>query len=417
MSGSGGKRITPALGTALFSALLFSSMPARAELPFEIKFYGFLNAEVEYARALGGATPYTARGRVSDGSSRVGVAGTYAISDDTKALVQLEVLLGGFEQGGVDDLGHIFSLRNSFIGMDDTRFGKLLIGQNDSAYRSLVGTGNAFGGNWGLTALGLDLWSNTSAGMSGAFGSLFGRGEARLKNSVHYFSPEIAGIRLAASYGLDELMVAGGRRDHASVALLYSFDQLSIGIGFAHQANTGVDTVRLRRGLGMNLGAVNDEDVAFYKAIVSYVLPWGTYLGVGYERGVYGFSDFPIPTPPSGYTQLVRGTQSQGAAMASIAQPVGDATLMVSVGKLGTLSNSLFGSGDDYGATQISAGVKYAFSKAFMAYAYFTRIDNKPLQSLTLGVPLYSNGAGSEGAFLAPGDKPTAGGAGLIARF
>jgi len=402
------------------AALLALPRVARAaDLPITIKVYGFLNGEVEYVRALGGTAPYNARVRVSDGNSRIGVFGAYDLSQNTAVNVQIEALLNAFEQGGVNDLGRFGTLtsRNTYVGVADKRFGTLLAGYYDNAYRSLVGTGGGFGGNLGLTEQGLDLWNNTTASVSGGFANLFGRGEARLTNSVHYRSPELFGARIALSYGVDEAQAEGGRRDHFSAAGLWSFHGFGVGLGYDRQANTGVDSDALVRGEGMRLGAVNDVSTSFYKAIVSYTASTGTYVGIGYERSVYGYSSFVQPGTGIVYTPVTYGNMSQGGAMASIAQALGDLTLMGSIGKLGKLSNSIFGSGDDYQATQFSVGAKYSFGPVFMLYAFFSRVDNNPQQNINLGVPIYSNNLGTPDAFLAPGNKPMAGGTGLIARF
>ena len=178
--------------TLLVIALLAFPCAARAaDLPLSLRLYGFLNAEIEWVRALGGATPYRPRRRVSDGNSRFGIFGAWDMTEQTQVQVQLEALLNNFEQGGINDQGHIGTItsRNSFVGVSDKRLGTLLAGYYDNAYRSLVGSGGRFGGNLGLTELGLDLWNNTSAALSGGFGNLFGRGEARLANSIHYHSP------------------------------------------------------------------------------------------------------------------------------------------------------------------------------------------------------------------------------------
>ena len=49
--------------TLLSALLLLAPLAARAELqlPLKVNFYGFINAEVEWARARGGATPFPAR--------------------------------------------------------------------------------------------------------------------------------------------------------------------------------------------------------------------------------------------------------------------------------------------------------------------------------------------------------------------
>ncbi len=409
----------------VIAELLALPFPARAadlpigDLPISVRLYGFLNAEIEWVRALGGATPYAPRRRVSDGNSRFGIFGAWNLTPQTAVQVQLEALLNNFEQGGVNDQGHFGTLasRNSFVGVSDKRLGMLLAGYYDNAYRSLVGTGGGFGGNLGLTGLGLDLWNNTSAAVSGGFANLFGRGEARLANSIHYHSPDLFGAHVALSYGFDEAEAAGGRRDRLSAAALYKFHGFGVGLGFDHQANTGVDSDALLRGEGMRIGPVNDVSTNFYKVIVSYAAPTGTYVGLGYERSVYGFANFTQPGTGTVYSPIAYGTMSQGGAIASVAQAFEDLTLMGSFGKLGKLSDSIVGSGDDYQATQFSLGAKYAFGRPFMVYAYFTRVDNKPLQNINLGVPIYSNHLGTSEAFLAPGNNPMAGGIGLIARF
>jgi len=404
----------------VYAALLALPCAARADdLPISVRFYGFLNAEVEWVRAEGGATPYTPRMRVSDGNSRVGVFGKWDLTATTEVEAQLEALLNNFEQGGVNDMGRSGTLasRNSFVGISDKRFGRLLVGFYDNAYRSLVGTGGRFGGNVGLTELGLDLWNNTSAAVSGGFANLFGRGEARLANSIHYRSPNLFGAQVSLSYGFDEAQVEGGRRDHFSAAALYKFQQFGIGLGYDRQSNTGVDTDALLRGEGMRIVPVNDVSTNFYKVIVSYTFSTGTYVGLGYERSVYGFANFTQPDTGTVYSPVTYGTMSQGGAMASVAQPFGNFTLMGSFGKLGKLSNAIVGTGDDYQAIQYSVGAKYAFGRPFMVYLYFTRVENKPLQNINLGVPIYSNNLGTSEAFLAPGNNPMAGGTGLIVRF
>jgi predicted porin len=402
------------------TALLAVPSAAHADdLPLSVRFYGFLNAEVEWVRAQGGATPYSPRMRVSDGNSRVGVFGAWDVTTKTQVQAQLEALLNNFEQGGINDLGHFGTLasRNSFVGISDKRFGAMLVGYYDNAYRSLVGTGGGFGGNVGLTELGLDLWNNTTAAVSGSFTNLFGRGEARLPNSIHYRSPNLFGVQVAISYGFDEAQAEGGRRDHLSAAALYKFDRFGIGLAYDRQANTGVDSDALLRGEGMRIVPVNDVSTNFYKAIVSYTATTGTYVALGYEWSVYGFANFTQPETGTVYSPVTYGTMSQGGAMASVAQPFGNLTLMGSVGKLGSLSNSIVGSGNDYQATQFSVGAKYALGRPFMVYAYFTRVENKPLQNINLGVPIYSNNLGTSQAFLAPGNNPMAGGIGAIARF
>ena len=410
------------IATLWTAALVVLWLPraARADSPGTAKLYGFLNAEVERAWAQGGTTPYDPRFRVSDGNSRLGVSGTIVLGEKTRAVWQIEAGLNGFEQAGTNDKGLLSAIasRNTFVGVADDRYGTLVVGYVDSAYRSLVGSGSELGGNLGLTVYGLDLWNNTSAQMTGNPWSVFSRGEARFKNSVHYLSPE--GLaRFGASYGVDESASTKRGRDHLSLAGRLKWEGLQVGVGWDYQRNTGMNTDKMEQGLGAHSDAVEGATTWFAKAVAGYQLK-GTYVGVGWERASYGFANF-VPAAPSTPNSSVQdGTMTQDAVMVSVAQSLGDLGLMASAGKLFQLKNAstVFGADKDYEAMQYSAGAKYALGAHFATYAYFTAIKNQKQQDANLGqAPLYSNGLGTSDAFLAPGDSPYAFGLGLIARF
>jgi predicted porin len=391
------------------------------DLPMQVNVYGFLNAQVEAVKAEGGATPYQARGRLSDGNSRIGFNGSIGILDQTKAIWQIEASLNNFENGGTNDQGSSATLtsRNSFVGVDDVRFGRFIAGNNDSAYRSLVGSGGELGGNLGLTSHGLDLWNNTTAQMTGNWNSIFGRGEARYKNSVHYFSPKLYGFEGAVSYGFDEKRDGGSNHDRYSAALKYGYGPFEIGVGYDRQGNTGADIDKLQAGYGFQLGDETGVSTSFYKVIASYKFPTKTYFGIGWERGSYGYEQFVQPSSSSFYPYVATGQMKQNGYMVSVAQDIGEKiALMASFGKLGDMENQVFGEGKDYSATQVSLGGTYAFNKYFMTYVYYTNIKNQALQSVNFGQsPVYSNNSGTNAAYLAPGDSPRASGLGMIARF
>ena len=403
------------------AALLGLPVAARAEngSPLQWKLYGFLNAEVEQVGAPGGATPYGNRWRVSDGNSRLGFAGSYALGEDASALWQLEGALNAFEQGGTDDKGTsaVIVSRNSFVGVEHARIGRLVVGYNDSVYRGLIGSGGELGGNLGLTTLGLDLWNNTSAQVSGNPDSVFSRGEARYKNSIHYLSPD-AIVRVGASYGIDEAVANGKHRDRFSAAVRLKAAGFQLGAGFDYQANTGVNTDQLQQALGVRLDGEPGVATYYYKAVASYTAPTGTYVGAGWERSNYGFTQFIPATSTTPYGQTNTGTMHQDALMLSLAQGLGKLTVMGSVGFLGGLQGSLYFPASDYKATQLSLGAKYDFNEHFASYVYGTSIKNEAQQNANLGqAPLYTNNVGTAGAYLAPGNDPHAVGVGLIARF
>ncbi len=403
---------------ALFACL---SNAAYADLPMSVKVYGFLNAQVESVEAKGGATPYERRGRLSDGNSRIGFTGSIGITDTAKGLWQIEGSFNNFEQGGTNDQGSSATIvsRNSFVGIEDSRFGRIIAGNNDSAYRSLVGSGGELGGNVGMTTHGLDLWNNTTAQMTGNASSIFGRGEARYKNSVHYLSPELFGFQAALSYGFDETRTEGNNRDRYALALKYAYGPFEIGVGYDRQNDTAVDVDKLQQGYGFKLAGQDGASTYFYKLIASYKLPTSTYLGVGYEKGSYGYQLFVPPSGSNFYPGVETGTMKQGSTMISIAQDIGDKiSLMAVYAKLGDLDNAVVGEGKDYSATQYSLGASYKFNEYFKTYLYYTNIDNKSQQNVNFGQsPVFSNNSGSNDAYLAPGNSPRAAGIGVIARF
>ncbi len=414
------RRITPAR-LALPAALLSVCSLAQAEPPFQYKLYGLLNVQVESVEAQGGATPYRHRGRVSDGNSRLGFSGSFDIDGSARGMWQLEGGLNNFEQGGVNDQGSSATLssRNSFVGIEDDSLGRVVIGNNDSAYRSLVGSGGELGGNLGLTSHGLDLWNNTSAQLTGNANSLFGRGEARYKNSVHYLSPVWAGVQVAASYGLDEALADGANHDRHSLALKYTLGAFQIGFGYDGQKNSGADIDRLQKGFGFTVNGQTGVNTSYMKLVASYKLPTRTYIGFGAEQASYGYSMFVPPSAGNIYPGTQTGQMKQTGLMLSLAQDIGPrASVMGSIGRLGALNNAQVGAGADYGATQYSVGAQYRFNKNLATYITVTRIQNKPMQSVNLGQsPLYSNDPTTANAYLAPGDSPRALGFGLVAQF
>lgn len=389
-------------------------------LKVDTSIYGFLNGQLESVQATGGATPVDTRGRVSDGNSRIGFKGNIGVTDDLKGIWQIEAALNQFDQGGVNTKDDNFSLssRNTYVGIASERFGSFVVGNNDSVYRSLIGSGGALGGNLGLTVRGLDLWNNTSAQQSGNADSVFSRGEARYKNSAHYLSPEYYGVQIGASYGFDETQASNTNRSRYSLAAKYTVGALSIGAGFDRQKNTGVDTVAMTEGYGFRSTDVAGANTDFWKVVGTYTLPTRTTLGLGYEQGKFGYQYMSVPTASNYYTGIVTGKMKQNSVMGSIAQDFGKATVMASYARLGDLKGTTFAKPGDFGATQVSIGAIYALNQWLSPYVYYTKIRNHAQQNVNLGqAPVYSNNLGKDDAFLAPGDSPRAFGIGLIARF
>jgi predicted porin len=417
-----GKTLLAAAALACLSnaSMAETTLGDLANMKVDTTIYGFLNGQLESVQATGGPTPYNTRGRVSDGNSRLGFRGNIGVSDDLKGVWQIEAALNNFDQGGVNTRGESATLssRNTYVGLESAKFGTFVVGNNDSVYRSLIGSGGELGGNLGLTVHGLDVWNNTSAQMSGNFDSVFSRGEARYKNSAHYLSPVYYGLQVGASYGFDENQESNTNRGRWSVAAKYTVGPLSIGAGYDRQTNTGVDTDALVQGFGFRTRDSSGVNTSFAKIVGTYKLPTRTTIGLGFEQGKYGYEDVAVPSAGSFYTTTTFGTMKQNAVMASLTQEIGRATIMASVGKLGDLKGTTFAKQGDFGANQYSIGATYALNRFLTPYVYYTKIRNHAQQNVNLGqAPVYSNNIGKDDAFLAPGNSPRAFGIGLIARF
>jgi predicted porin len=402
------------------AALAETTLGELANVKVDTTIYGFLNGQLESVQAEGGATPYSDRGRVSDGNSRLGFRGNIGVTDDLKGVWQIEAALNNFDQGGVNNRGESSTLtsRNTYVGIESARYGQFVVGNNDSVYRSMIGSGGEFGGNLGLTVHGLDVWNNTSAQMSGNADSVFSRGEARYKNSAHYISPVVYGLQLGASYGFDENQDSNTNRGRWSVAAKYVYGPLTLGVGYDRQNNTGVNTTALTQGYGFRTTDSSGVNTSFAKVVARYKLPTNTTVGLGFEQGKYGYEDAPVPTAGNFYTGVNYGSMKQNAVMLSVAQDIGKLSIMGAAGKLYDLKNTTFGNGSDYSATQYSLGAIYNFNRYLSPYVYYTKIRNHAQQNVNLGQsPIESNNIGKDDAFLAPGNSPRAFGIGLIARF
>ncbi|BAK77403.1 porin Gram-negative type [Pseudogulbenkiania sp. NH8B] len=356
----------------------------------DVTIYGFVSAGVESVKATGNgdsSKDYKSRTRVSDENSRIGFKGNEDLGNGLKAIWQVESSLKNFEQGGTNDKGETatFATRNSFVGLENASFGKVLLGQNDTAYKA-------------LTDIGINAMANTTADTQGAT-AIFSRGETRLKNSVHYFSPKMAGFELGASYGVDETRPIGtvdGTRqnnDRLSLAGKYTWDALTVAVGYDRQGNKLNST-----------GTTEDlNKTQFYKLAASYMFPTGTMIGAGIEQGRFDY--------------VSANDTKQTDWTVALSQSFGAATVKLSYSELGALKNAA-GNEDDYKAKQWVLGATYDLSKRTQLLAYATKITNNSKAAVNLqNNPVYSEGLGTSGAKLTAGNDPQAFGIGMKHSF
>ncbi|MDH0339909.1 porin [Chromobacterium haemolyticum] len=385
---------------ALLAAMFALPVVAHAD----VTIYGFLSGGIESSKATGsGGSEYSSRTRIVDHNSRIGFKGFEDIGGGTKAIWQVENSLRNFEQGGTNDKGQTasFATRNSFIGIDNGDFGRVLLGQHDSAYKMFTGSGNS--------ALGTDLLVNTTADNFGS-NSVNSRGEARLANSVHYFSPSWAGFKLGASWGVDENRVSGNDSKRISLGLGYTWQGLNLAAGWDRQYDTAVKAnTNSYNTSSSNSPAVlslnSGKNVTFYSLAASYKFDFGTFVGGNYEWGTFD--------------QVGGGQLKQDNWLIALGQDFGAASLKLSYGQLGTLKNVGAGvNGDDFKAKQWTLGGTYNLSKTTQVLAYYTKISNNAKAKANFANnPVYDTGLGTSDAALTAGNDPQAFGVGFKIAF
>ncbi|AUH51563.1 porin [Chromobacterium sp. ATCC 53434] len=385
---------------AIVASLFIVPVAAHAD----VTIYGFISAGIESAKATGSTTSqYNSRTRVVDENSRIGFKGWESLGGGTKAIWQVESSLRNFEQGGTNDKGQTatFATRNTFIGIDNTDVGRFLIGQNDSAYKVFTGSS--------ASALGTDVFVNTTADNFSA-SSVNSRGEARLTNSIHWFSPNWAGFTLGGSWGVDEARVAGNDSKRISLGLGYNWGGLNVATAWDRQydmavkANTNsynTSSTNDPTVLGLNSG----KNVSFYSIAASYKFDFGTFIGGNYEWGTFD--------------QVGGGQVKQDDWLIALGQDFGPASVKLSYGQLGALKNVGAGvNGDDFKAKQWTLGGYYNLSKSTQLLTYYTKITNNRLAKANFANnPVYDTGLGTSAAALTAGNSPQAFGVGMKVSF
>ncbi|NWK80283.1 porin [Aquitalea sp. LB_tupeE] len=369
----------------------------------DVTIYGFLSAGFESASATGGSTPYASRARVVDNNSRIGFKGFEDLGNGTKAIWQVEQSLKNFEQGGTTDAGvtATFATRNSFVGLDNADLGKVYAGYSDSAYKT-------------LTAAGINLFQDYTAENNGSGTGVYSRGEARLKNSIHYVSPTWSGLQFGASYGVDEAKTATANKSRVSLAGNYTNGGLIVAVGFDRQNDTSTSstgaTTFTYAASGSTASSVatsnSGQNTTYTKLAASYKFATGTLIGAGYEFGRFGSSS-------------IGSNLKQDDWTVSLSQDYGPFVFKLEYSQLGQLKGSA--TPDDYKAKEYTVGIDYNLSKSTKVYTYYAKINNNTKQNANFyNNSIYSTSYSSStntAAALAAGDDPKAFGVGLKVAF
>jgi len=352
----------------ILAGLIASALGTPLLAHADVTLYGTINMAVESLQESGApVNPVTkavdptkngTTGRVVS-KSILGFKGNEDLGNGLKAIWQVEQELRGAEQGGTDNKGQpaVFGTRNTFVGLSSGDFGTFLMGNYDSAYKRLT--------NRTLIVL-----PDTSADTQDS-SSIFSRGEARLKNSVHYTTPVWNGLQGGLSYAFDETRSVDNNPKDANNGKRLNADRWSLGLNYQLAGlNVGTGWDRSGDGYSTNLAGVTAQKTSktdFYKLAASYKFDFGTMIGAGYE---------------------VRLDEVPGAAktrqadwLFAASQDIGAVSLKAAYARLGQqTANGQTVLGTE--AKQWVAGVTYDLSKRTQAYAYGTKITNGSAQNV-----------------------------------
>ncbi|WP_159877693.1 porin [Aquitalea denitrificans] len=381
------------------AVLSVSAAAAHAESNSDsVSIYGYIGVAIDSASATGGSSSKPRYTRLSDANSRIGFKGFEDLGNGSKAIWQVESSLRDVTQGGSNDWGQTATLasRNSFVGLDNRDWGRLIAGYNDTAYKTLVGSVSDFG---------IDVMGNTAAdtwGTGPGYYQIFSRGETRLKNSVHYTSPLLGPVQLAASWGVDETQTNGSNKTRLDLAAKYSNGPFKLGLGWDHQN----DVAGYAGGAYGSAATAPGKSIDYYKLIAAWQFSTGTLLGAGIEQGRYDAT--------SGGSRM-----RQTAWTVAVSQSVNERlALKASWNELGALHNTTLDQADDFKAHQWVVGATYALSRKTSLFSYYSVIHNGAAQNVNLGFsPVVTGSNASDTVVLADGSCVRVLGIGLGTAF
>jgi predicted porin len=284
--------------------------------------------------------------------------------------------------------------RNSAMGIKGG-FGNVFLGRWDTPYKQLHFPTNMFGLSSGAPISNSGLLSRTpySGGSSRAS---FHR---RQNNMIQYWSPTLAGFTAKVMWGTEETKTPGVYPTRTSASLEYETGPLLVGVAYEVHNNLRGATAGLSGGL--TTGVSHSTDTGLDLTAVYKIKSTGTEIGGDIESLTYKDND--------GAAGAVE-EYKRAAWRVGVEQTVGPVILGFNYGMASEGSCSLFGGGacstDGFGATQMSIGGMYHFSKALGAYAWYTQINNDNSASYSF-----------LGAATPTGADPTAVALGLYGRF
>lgn len=316
---------------AVAGALVASSAMADT---VNVNVYGRIRAAGEYV--TGSGAPAGKNGqkqiRVVDNSSVLGFKGTEDLGDGLLLLWQAE---GQLEADGDSD-GKLNS-RNTFISLKNDSYGTVLVGKNDTPYKQTK------------KGVGASILEDSTAEISAVFGKYNGGSQnfyTRQSSTVQYISPVMSGIEFKIGFAPDEAKTATLNKTRVSSSLGYDNEMFYALFGVESRADA-VAADKSAKAVMLNGG---------------YKFGKNGSIGLGFEQVSSDTNDQENIYLTGNYKLAEKYTIGANIAKA---------------GKAGSTANS--------GATMVSLGLNYDFSKRTSVTAYYAQIDNQTSANYNFG--------------------------------
>jgi len=353
------KLLTLAIGAALGAAPMFANAAATV--------YGHGHLSLDALQADRTAGQQDSSNQVVNNSSRFGIRASEDLGGGLKGEAQYELLFTG--TGIETTSGTLVTNRDNFIGLAGG-FGAIRFGVIDGAVKDAGGVA--------------DLFYREQLGESRAIINANGsKMDNRVQNGLHYFSPSFGGWVIKAQYGYEVEEVIGGAASVEDTMMQIgakgTIGPVALGIGYMTESRPGTaeDTTGLRVGAKVTFSGF--DIAALYQTVTDIA-------GVaGRDQNAYGIG--------AGFKFGNNYVKAQ--------YYVAD--------DLGSLADS--------GATQISVGYDYLFSKTTKGYVTYAQMEVDGTNVAPATYSLGGNGHGSTAATNVTGGASSGISVGMIIDF
>jgi predicted porin len=335
-------------------------MAAQAQTA-NVTLYGRLNLDYEFVKAGGSGDAATGSSttvhRLSSNSSRFGLRGTESLGGGLSAIFQIESSVVGDASGGT------IAGRETFVGLQGS-WGTFKMGRFLAPYDDIH---PIFGNVPTLTTSILStaaLWAQGTLGQpeNGGF-------DDRVRNSVRYDSPTVAGFNGSIQYGTYEDTRHAGVW---SVGGFYNNGPIQAGVAYEKHKDirfNNRDDDALSIAGGYNFGLFRIAGV--YERL-KYEQPTGDL-----KRDLWGVSGTVNLGPGQLYLSWEKALEGKGSAADSE--------------RVGGLAH-----GNDTEADHFTISYTYPLSKRTLTYAGYTHINNKPRATYTFNINPYPVSQGGD---------------------